>query len=159
MSEFPSITELSVHPPVQHFEGRNPSTDYPRAYSTSRRSKDMSVTQRRGAEFNNYPQLNAEEFGEICHQLDRRYSQATLGPVRRRWKLRVCRALDISLTASAEYTTFVQIIRPLDGELDDGDLSACLDNFSFAEADNQMTSTEDHEMLEAEESDSVRRVA
>lgn len=116
----------------------------------------MTVTQRRSAEFSNYPQLSAEEFGEICHQLDRRYSQATLGPVRRCWKLRVCRALDISFTASAEYATFVQIIRPLDGELDDRDLSACLDNFSFAE-DDHMTNSEDHDMLEAEESDSVCR--
>lgn len=123
------------------------------------RSKtDMSaVAQRPSAEFRNYPQLSAEEFGEVCHQLDRRYSQATLGPVRRRWKLRVCRALDTSLTASAEYATFVQIIRPLDGELDDGDLSACLDTFSFAQGDDQMTdSDENHAMLEAEESDSVR---
>lgn len=120
----------------------------------------MSVTQERGAEFANYPYLNAEEFGEICHQLDRRYTQATLGPVRRRWKLRVCRALDISLTASAEYTTFVQIIRPLDGELgDDADLSSCLDNFSFGEVAGQTTNSEDHDMMEAEESDSVRRNA
>lgn len=115
----------------------------------------MSITQKRSSEFTNYPHLNAEEFGEICHQLDRRYSQATLGPFRRRWKLRVCRALDISHLTSAEYTTFVQIIRPLDGELDDGDLSACLDNFSFGEGDDQMTSSEDHDMLEAEESDLV----
>lgn len=119
----------------------------------------MNTTQKRSAEFKIYPQLSADEFGEICHQLDRRYTQATLGPVRRRWKLRVCRALDISLTASADYTTFVQIIRPLDGELDDGDLSTCLDKFSFAEGDDQMTGTEDHDMLEAEESDSVRRIA
>lgn len=116
----------------------------------------MTVIQRRSAEFRNYPQLSAEEFGEVCHQLDRRYSQATLGPVRRRWKLRVCRALDLSFTASAEYATFVQIIRPLDGELDDGDLSACLDKFSLAE-DDHMTNSEDHDTLEAEESDSVCR--
>lgn len=118
----------------------------------------MNTAQRRNDEFKTYPYLNAEEFGETCHQLDRRYTQATLGPVRRRWKLRICRALDLSLAASAEYTTFVQIIRPLDGELDDGDLSNCLDNFSFGETDDVLTSGKDHDMLEAEESDSVCRI-
>lgn len=114
----------------------------------------MSASKKYGAEFTNYPYLNAEEFAEVCHQLDRRYSQATLGPVRRRWRLRVCRALDISFSTSAEYTTYIQIIRPLDGELDDGDLSAYLDNFSF-DQDKDMANTEDQDMLEAEESDSV----
>lgn len=113
----------------------------------------------RNAEFKSYPLLDAEEFGEICHHLDRRYTQATLGPVRRRWKLRVCRALDTTPAASAEYTTFVQIIRPLDGEPDDGDLSACLDSFSFGHSYDQTTSSQDHEMMEAEEIDSVRRNA
>ncbi|KAF3764938.1 hypothetical protein M406DRAFT_322806 [Cryphonectria parasitica EP155] len=111
--------------------------------------------QRRSNDFKNFPFLNAEEFAEVCHQLDRRYSQATLGPVRRRWKLRVCRALDISFLSSAEYTTFVQIIRPLDGELDDGDLSACLDNFSFGEDITNTTGTEDQEMMETENDPAV----
>lgn len=110
----------------------------------------MSVPQKRSSEFRNYPFLDAEEFGEACHQLDRRYYQATLGPVRRRWKLRVCRALDLSLSTSAEYTTYIQIIRPLDGELDDGDLSACLDSFSFGEDITDTTGTEDQEMMDAE---------
>lgn len=110
---------------------------------------------RRSSEFKNYPFLDGEEFAEVCHHLDRRYTQATLGPVRRRWKLRVCRALDLSCLASAEYTTYTQIIRPLDGELDDGDLSACLDNFSFGEDGTDNPGTEDQEMTEAEESDPV----
>lgn len=118
----------------------------------------MNDVIKRSADFKNYPFLEADEFAEACHQLDRRYTQATLGPVRRRWKLRVCRALDISFSASAEYATYIQIIRPLDEELDDGDLSACLDNFSF-DNDNaniaDTADTEDQEMIGAEESDSV----
>lgn len=116
----------------------------------------MSTSQQKcSAEFRNYPFLDAEEFAEACHQLDRRYTQATLGPVRRRWKLRACRALDLSLSTAAEYTTYIQIIRPLEGELDDGDLSACLDNFSFGENGLDTIEPEDEEMAEAEESDPV----
>lgn len=115
----------------------------------------MAGPQKVGADFTNYPHLDAEEFAEVCHHIDRRYTQATLGPVRRRWKLRVCRALDVSFSTSAEYATYVQIIRPLDGELDDGDLSSCLDSFSFGDGDKDMSSTQDHEMLEAEQADSV----
>ena len=115
----------------------------------------MAAAKKVGADFSNYPHLDADEFAEVCHHIDRRYTQATLGPVRRRWKLRVCRALDVFFSTSAEYTTYVQIIRPLDGELDDGDLSSCLDNFSFGDEDNEMTGTQDLEMAEAEQADSV----
>ncbi|ROW11205.1 hypothetical protein VMCG_01447 [Cytospora schulzeri] len=114
----------------------------------------MSAVRENGADFKNYPYLDPEEFAEVCHHLDRRYSQATLGPIRRQWKLRVCRALDIGFVSSVDYTTYAQIIRPLEGELDDGDLSKFLDNFSFGES-KDMASTEDREMMEAEESDSA----
>lgn len=117
--------------------------------------REMSSQPKRSAEFKNYPFVDADEFAETCHQLDRRYTQATLGPVRRRWRLRVCRALDISFSASAEYATYIQIIRPLDGELDDGDLSACLDNFSLDYGSADTAGTGDQEMMEAEESDPV----
>ncbi|KAJ4421395.1 E2-like conjugating enzyme atg10 [Gnomoniopsis sp. IMI 355080] len=113
----------------------------------------MNKNTKCSAEFKNYPFLEADEFAEACHQLDRRYTQATLGPIRRRWKLRVCRALDTSFSASADYATYIQIIRPLDGELDDADLSACLDNFSFGHDSGDAVDTEDHEMMEAENSD------
>jgi ubiquitin-like-conjugating enzyme ATG10 len=115
----------------------------------------MAGAQKFGTDFKHYPNLDADEFAEVCHHIDRRYTQATLGPVRRKWKLRVCRALDVSFSTSAEYATYVQIIRPLDGELDDGGLSSSLDNFSFGDGDKDMTSTEDHEMAEAEQADSV----
>lgn len=124
-------------------------------YLVSTNKFEMSVSLKRSSEFRIYPFLDAEEFGEACHQLDRQYSQAILGPVRRRWKLRVCRALDLSLSTSAEYTTYIQIIRPLDGELDDSDLSACLDSFSFGDNTTDTTATEDQEMMDAE-ADSVQ---
>lgn len=115
----------------------------------------MSSQRRRSAEFKNYPFLEADEFAETCHQLDKRYRQATLGPVRRRWKLTICTALDTSFSASAERATYIQVIRPLEGELDDGDLSACLDDFSFGDDSADTAGTEDQEMMEAEDGDSV----
>lgn len=113
-----------------------------------------------GSEFQNYPFLDHEEFAEVCHNLDRRYRQATLGPLRRTWKLRVCTALDTSFSFGAEYSTYIQIVRPLEGDLDHGDLSIHLDNFSFGTDDHASDApliVEDHDMMEAEESDQVRR--
>lgn len=109
------------------------------------------------SEFRNYPFLTGEEFAEVCHHLDRRYCQATLGPVRRQWKLRVCSALNTSFALGREYSTYIQIIRPLEGELDDGNLSKFLDNLSFDEpADSAETDVEaDRDMVEAEEADEV----
>ncbi|KAK3694625.1 hypothetical protein B0T22DRAFT_507295 [Podospora appendiculata] len=106
-------------------------------------------------DFHNYPFLTGEEFDEVCHQLDRRYCQATLGPVRRQWKLRVCSALSTSFSSGSEYSTYIQIVRPLDGELDDGELSSCLENFSFDGHRNAglMDIDADREMIEAEEAD------
>jgi ubiquitin-like-conjugating enzyme ATG10 len=83
------------------------------------------------SEFRNYPFLTGEEFAEVCHHLDRRYCHATLGPLRRQWKMRVCTALNTSFSLGPEYNTYLQIVRPLEGELDDGGLSAYLENFSF----------------------------
>lgn len=118
----------------------------------------MSAVRENGADFKNYPYLSPEEFAEVCHHLDRRYSHATLGPVRRQWKLRVCRALDLAFLSSVDYTTYLQIIRPLEGELDDGDLSKFLDDFSFGGENKDTASTEDQDMMEAENSDSVWRL-
>lgn len=115
----------------------------------------MNAVRENGADFKKYPYLDPEEFAEVCHYLDRRYSQASLGPVRRQWKLRVCRALDLAFISSVDYTTYLQIIRPLEGELDDGDLSKFLDNFSFGGENTETQGTEDHKMMEAEDSDLV----
>lgn len=113
---------------------------------------------KRSSAFHNYPFLNGEEFAEVCHHLDSKYRQATLGPVRRQWRLRVCAALSTSFTLDAEYSTYIQVVRPLDGELDDGDLSSQLDRVSLGpgrDAEMMGPVEEDREMLEAEEADNV----
>ncbi|KAL1844298.1 hypothetical protein VTJ49DRAFT_2355 [Mycothermus thermophilus] len=116
------------------------------------------ITHRRNAEFRAYPFLTPEEFAEACHHLDRRYCRATLGPLRRRWKLSVCRALNTTatFTLGPEYSTFVQIIRPLDGELDDGGLSDRLGGFSLSGDGGREEGVDvemDGDMLAAEEAD------
>ena len=108
----------------------------------------------KSSEFRDYPFLTPSEFAEACHHLDRRYRQATLGPLRRRWKLNVCTALDTSSLLGAEYATYIQIVRPLEGELDD-ELSTCLDSFSFEP--NVVSGLGDHvdEKMEVDEADDV----
>ncbi|KAK3897371.1 ubiquitin-like-conjugating enzyme ATG10 [Staphylotrichum tortipilum] len=113
------------------------------------------------SDFRSYPFLTGEEFAEVCHHLDRRYCHATLGPVRRQWKLRVCTALNTATFAlGPEYSTYLQIIRPLDGELDDGDLSQYLDAFSFGDRQGGvgLESDGDRKMVEAEEADAGQTV-
>jgi ubiquitin-like-conjugating enzyme ATG10 len=110
---------------------------------------------KKSSEFRNYPFLTSEEFAEVCHQLDRRYIQAELGPLRRQWKLRVNTSLIMAFTPGAEYSTYIQIIHPVDLDLDDGDLSAALDKLSFdvthgvegalVDADQQMREAEDQD--------------
>lgn len=84
-------------------------------------------------EIHNYPHLTPSEFAEAAHHLDRRYSQATLGPLRRQWKLRVRSALNTHFVSPSdpEYSTFIQITRPLEVNLDDDGLSEFLDTLSF----------------------------
>lgn len=77
----------------------------------------------------NYPFLKPDEFAEACHHLDSQYCHATLGPLRKRWKLRVCTALDMTFSVDGGYTTYIQIIRPLEVQ-DDLDLD--LDKFSIS---------------------------
>ena len=105
-----------------------------------------------------YPFLTVEEFTEACHHLDRLYCQATLGPVRRQWRLRCCSTLNITNAFGPEYNTYIQIIRPLDGELDDGDLSSFLDSLSFEDGGDKTDAAlprGDAQMLDAEEADDV----
>lgn len=104
----------------------------------------------------NFPFLTHEEFAEACHHFDRRYCQATLGPVRRRWKLRVCTALDVAFSTHGGYTHYIQIIRPLDSIADPSDISLDLGNFSISEKTVESACLMgDDEMVDAEESDSV----
>ncbi|KAL2756848.1 hypothetical protein ACRALDRAFT_2041435 [Sodiomyces alcalophilus JCM 7366] len=111
----------------------------------------------RSADFTSFPRLTRDEFSEVCHHFDRRYRQATLGPVRQRWKMRVCTALDTSFAMGAEYTTFIQIIRPLEASLDHGDLSSHLDRFSFCNRPGVEAGSgpNDQAMIDAEEEDEV----
>ncbi|VBB72143.1 Putative protein of unknown function [Podospora comata] len=109
---------------------------------------------RKSSGFQNYPFLTGEEFAEACHHLDRRYCQATLGPVRRKWKLRTCNALNTAFGLGPEYNTYVQIVRPLEGELDDGDLSNIFDSLSFQSSNPTATDDMvDSKMVEAEDAD------
>lgn len=115
----------------------------------------------RGADFDEYPFLSSEEFTEACHHLDRTYRHATLGPLRRRWRLSVCTAFNTtSYATGSEYTTYLQITRPLEDDaasaLDDLDLSGQLDRFSLGTpAVLSVPIDEDEAMVEAEEADTA----
>lgn len=105
----------------------------------------------------NFPSLNQEEFAEACHHLESQYCRAELGSERARWRLYVNRALNTEFSLDGGSTTYVQIRRPLQTELDHGDLSIDLDNFSISDQRPEVSSvTADKEMLDAEESDEVR---
>ncbi|KAL0939328.1 autophagy-related protein [Colletotrichum truncatum] len=101
--------------------------------------------------FKEFPFLDSEEFAEVCHHFDSQYCRATLGPLRQRWKLRLCTALDTSFATGVEYTTYLQVTRPLEATLDYGDLSSCLDKFTFREGED--IGLDDEAMVDAEESD------
>ncbi|KAK1752397.1 hypothetical protein QBC47DRAFT_388359 [Echria macrotheca] len=106
------------------------------------------------SEFKRYPLLTGEEFAEVCHHLDRRYRQATLGPLRKQWKLNVSTALNTSFSLGPEYNTYVQIVRPLEGELDDGNLSSILEGLSFDPVQRDTFEMEpDSDLIMAEEAD------
>ncbi|KJZ78386.1 hypothetical protein HIM_02424 [Hirsutella minnesotensis 3608] len=103
-----------------------------------------------------YPFLGRDEFSEACHHLDRRYCRATLGPLRRRWKLRLCTALDAMFSLDGKYTTYIQITRPLDLIADDGDISLDMGRVSISEMASQGALMEaDQEMMDEEELDSA----
>ncbi|GKT98798.1 hypothetical protein FLAG1_05506 [Fusarium langsethiae] len=107
----------------------------------------------------NFPSLNSEEFTEACHHLDKQYCQASLGPERARWKLRLCNALCTDFSYGGGFTTYVQIRCPLEFDLDHGDLSLDLDGFSFSEERTHHVSiAEDKDMLDAEEADEAALV-
>lgn len=103
-----------------------------------------------------FPYLNSEEFTGACHHLDRQYCQAILGPLRRRWKLRVRTALDLTGLSDTGNTTYIQIVRPLEVPAQNDDLSLALNDFSFGEDQTTVLHNEvDQDMIEMEESDEV----
>lgn len=109
-------------------------------------------------DFKDYPFLTPEEFSEVCHHFDSQYCRATLGPVRKKWKLRLCTSLDLTYSASSGYTTYIQIIRPLEETVDPDDISLDLGNFSITDRatdTDDMFLQADDDMIDAEESDAV----
>ncbi|KAL6817045.1 hypothetical protein J3E69DRAFT_358285 [Trichoderma sp. SZMC 28015] len=101
-----------------------------------------------------FPFLSPEEFSEACHHFDSRYCRATLGPMRKKWKLRLCTSLDLTYSASSGYTTYLQIIRPLEETVDPEDISLDLGSFSISDlnAEDRFLQGDD-DMIDAEESD------
>ena len=106
-----------------------------------------STHHKRGEEFRDYPFLTHDEFTEVCHDFDRIYRQATLGPLRRKWRASVNVAFNTSFAAGdRDFTTFFQISRPLENtaKQHDDELSGVLDKFSFGDSqDEEMTAAED----------------
>ncbi|KOS16849.1 Ubiquitin-like-conjugating enzyme ATG10 [Escovopsis weberi] len=112
-----------------------------------------------------FPFLSQDEFTEACHHLENRYRQATLGPVRRRWRLRLLTALDLGASSrpptsahSPGHTKYIQIVRPLEETADPGNLSLDLGTFSIsdsatAEAAEAAMLSADSDMRDAEEAD------
>lgn len=104
----------------------------------------------------NHPFLDRQEFAEACHHLDRAYRRATLGPLRKNWKLRLCTALDTVFSFDGAHATYVQITRPLSPALDHDGLALDLARFSVSDQDPcDDISLADEELVDAEESDSV----
>ena len=116
--------------------------------------------------YQQYPHLTQEEFAEACHLLDSRYCRATLGPTRKRWRLNVHSALNMSFAAGSDFITFLQITRPLhDTTAVDDELAAQMDRICLdrgngfqdepeAGDDDGMTDT-DAMMVEMEDADKV----
>ncbi|KAI1304742.1 hypothetical protein F5Y03DRAFT_166695 [Xylaria venustula] len=81
-----------------------------------------------------YPYLTTEEFAEVCHYFDARYSQATLGPLRNRWRLNLHTALNTSATWRADLVTFLQITKPLEHNEVETQLTSLLGNIALDES-------------------------
>ncbi|KAI0379711.1 hypothetical protein F5Y04DRAFT_112974 [Hypomontagnella monticulosa] len=104
--------------------------------------------------YKNYPHLTHKEFAEACHLLDRRYCRATLGPLRRQWRLYVHTALELSFQPGIGRTTFLQVTRPLDNGAVDRDLAAKMGDFSLgSDQESNMDLDADEVMVGMENSD------
>ncbi|KAI0393472.1 hypothetical protein F5Y17DRAFT_305974 [Xylariaceae sp. FL0594] len=111
--------------------------------------------------YEQYPFLTHEEFAEACHYLDAKYVQATLGDLRKDWRLTVHTALDTS-AGHLTSVTFVQIARPLDNTQVDDQLATQLGNVALRDPkpvrrsrriQRNQESDADRMMIEAEEAD------
>ncbi|KAK4070446.1 hypothetical protein Trihar35433_4913 [Trichoderma harzianum] len=74
--------------------------------------------------------------------------------MRKKWKLRLCTSLDLTYATSSGYTTYLQIIRPLEETVDPEDISLDLGSFSISDrnTDDRFLQGDD-DMIDAEESD------
>ncbi|CAK7239691.1 MAG: hypothetical protein STHCBS139747_001126 [Sporothrix thermara] len=106
------------------------------------------------SDFRDYPFLTHDEFSEVCHQFDRIYRQATLGPLRRRWRVSVGTAFNMSFVSDSgsDYTTYLQITRPLEPAEHDDALADVMDKFSFGGGPEE---DEDAAMAMAEDADTA----
>ena len=102
--------------------------------------------------YKQFPHLTRQEFAEACHLLDSRYCRATLGPLRREWRLNVHSALGVP-PAHGGVTTFLQIMQPLPKNGVDDVLASQMGAFGLGD---EMTEA-DPMMVERENADKVSK--
>ncbi len=112
------------------------------------------------SQFTSYPLLTPREFSQTCHHLANRYhhtlpsTQQQHHQPRRPWTLRLCTALNTGpffAPDEPEYSTYLQIVRPLDIGGDDKGLAVGMGGLEFGNGDGE--GQEDKEMLDREEND------
>ncbi|KAI1814595.1 hypothetical protein GGS20DRAFT_547591 [Poronia punctata] len=107
-----------------------------------------------------YPFLTKEEFAEVCHYLDAKYLQATLGPLRNEWRLNVHTAFDTS-AMSYGLVTYIQITKPLEDARVDDQLASQLKDVALTDRAQPRRSRRlrqseaDRMLIETEEADKV----
>ncbi|KAI0204677.1 hypothetical protein F4808DRAFT_306489 [Astrocystis sublimbata] len=115
------------------------------------------------ATYRSYPFLDNEEFAEVCHYLESKYIQATLGPIRKEWRLDLHTALNTSATSHADLVTFVQITKSLGSNQVDDELASHFGNVALSEPSaslrrskrqaQRQPAAEDSAMVDVEEAD------
>ncbi len=103
------------------------------------------------SEYEQYPMLTQAEFELACHHLHNRYIQATLGPLRRSFRMN----LTHNLLNDYAYLTIIQPVK-----LPEDDISGLLDFASLNTRDASSEAMNDEVMnmdVDAEENDEVRK--
>ncbi|KAI1336412.1 hypothetical protein F5Y15DRAFT_394556 [Xylariaceae sp. FL0016] len=110
--------------------------------------------------YKSYPYLTKSEFAEVCHYLDRKYTQATLGPKRKEWRLDIHVSLDTS--GGPGVVTFLQITRSLEDKVVEHDLASLVDNFDLGPPTRRSTrfkekppAPAEQMLIDSEDSDQV----
>ncbi|KAI1467360.1 uncharacterized protein F4812DRAFT_451217 [Daldinia caldariorum] len=113
----------------------------------------MDASNSHRSSYKGYPYLTKGEFAEVCHYLDRRYRRATLGPLRKDWRLHVHTALELAFEPGSGRTTFLQITRPLENRTAaEDELAAKMGGVSLGE-EQEMQLDADDMMIKMEELD------